>query len=393
MGENSWKGKRSIDKRKIKSSCRVTVFEKILLEINNFSQLCTYVSCAQRNLTKFSNVFFQESIDLVSSNLFRALPHSFTNAAVAIRFEESYYINRRNGVDDIPFQDPSWPHLELVYRFLSSLIKSPMTDPQLAAPCIKPSFILKLLDLFQSEDRRERGALVSVLQVIYRKFGVHRKLIRNSFFNVFYCCANEKHNAIPHLLLFLRSIVVEEEDDDDLGVQEEFRLFLVRGLIPLYKSKWLVLFYLHLNSCIQKFVEKDCKLADTVIQGMLRHWPTVDSAREYFFLDGVERVLEETQPDRFQLFMIPLFLRIANCLSSPHFKVAEKGFSLFNVHGNIQNLIKQYLDVILPIIFTDLEESAMNHWRHEIQKLAHDVSNSLMYIDPELYEECLMHLK
>ncbi|KAK6243966.1 hypothetical protein QUC31_010375 [Theobroma cacao] len=93
MGENSWKGKRSIDKRKIKSSCRVTIFEKILLEINNFSQLCTYVSCAQRNLTKFSNVFFQESIDLVSSNLFRALPHSSTNAAAAIRFEESYYIN------------------------------------------------------------------------------------------------------------------------------------------------------------------------------------------------------------------------------------------------------------------------------------------------------------
>ncbi|WRX24216.1 Protein phosphatase 2A [Theobroma cacao] len=71
--------------------------------------------------------------------------------------------------------------------------------------------------------------------------------------------------------------------------------------------------------------------------------------------------------------MIPLFCRIASCLSSPHFKVAEKGFSLFNIHGNIQNLIKQYLDVILPIIFTDLEESAMNHWRPEIQKLAHDI--------------------
>ncbi|EOY09705.1 Phosphatase 2A regulatory B subunit family protein [Theobroma cacao] len=213
-----FKGKRSIDKRKIKSSCRVTVFEKILLEINRFSQFCTYVSCAQRNLTKFSNVFFRESIDLVSSSLFRALPHSSTNATVAIQFGEFYYINRRNGIDDIPFQDPSWPHLELVYRFFSSLLKSPMAYPQLAAPCIKPSFILKLFDLFQSEDRKERGALVSVLQVIYRKFGVHRKLIRNSVFNVFYCCANEKHNGVPHLLLFLRSIVVEEEDDDDLRV-------------------------------------------------------------------------------------------------------------------------------------------------------------------------------
>ncbi|WRX24211.1 Protein phosphatase 2A, partial [Theobroma cacao] len=157
------------------------------------------------NLTKFSNVFFRESIDLVSSSLFRALPHSSTNATVAIQFGESYYINRRNGIDDIPFQDPSWPHLELVYRFFSSLLKSPMAYPQLAAPCIKPSFILK-------------GALVSILQVIYRKFGMHRKLIRNSVFNVFYCCPNEKHNGVPHLLLFLRSIVVEEDDDDDLRV-------------------------------------------------------------------------------------------------------------------------------------------------------------------------------
>ncbi|XWS42890.1 hypothetical protein CRYUN_Cryun16bG0053200 [Craigia yunnanensis] len=398
MDENLKKRKRCIiNKRNIKSCCSVTVREKILLEKSNFETLFTYVSCGGRNdhRLNFSKVFFRESIHLVSSNLFRTLPYSSetANAAAAIQFGESFYIKKNRNINSISFEDPGWPHLELVYRFLLLLLQSPRTDPQLIISFIQPSFILKLLNLFQSGDARERDALVSVLQVIYQKLHVHRRFIRKSVFNVFYCCVNEKHNGIPDLLIFLRSIVEEEEEEYDLGVQEEFKLFLVRGLIPLYKSKWLVLFSSHLNSCIENFVETDCKLADTVIQGMLRHWPITGSSREYFFLEGVEKVLWETKPDDFQHFVIPLFHRIASCLSSPHYKVAEKGLSLFNIHGNIQYLVKQNLDVILPIIFTDLETKARNHWRPEIQKLAHDVGNSLLIIDTELFEVCWMHLK
>ncbi|XVE62249.1 hypothetical protein DITRI_Ditri06bG0103000 [Diplodiscus trichospermus] len=368
MDENLSKPRQRIYiyKRSTKPSCfSVTVREKILLEKSNFSQLFSYVSCDPRKKKKkngyglkFSKVFFRESITLVSSNLFRTLPHSSetaNNEVPAILFGESFYIRRNKAKKLINIEDPDWPHLELVYR----------------------CWIFS-----NSEDDRERNALVFVLQVIYQKFHELRKFIRKSIFNIFYCCANENHIGIPDLLLFLTSIVVEEEEENDLGVQEELKLFLVRGLIPLYKSEWLVLFSSHLNSCIEKFVETDCKLAGTVIQGMLKHWPMVGSSREYFFLDGLERVLWETKPDDFQHLVIPLIHRIATCLSSPHFKVAEKGLSLFNFHGNFHKLIKQNLDVILPIIFTDLETKARSHWRPETQKLAHKVGNSLLNIDP-----------
>ncbi|XVF56520.1 hypothetical protein PTKIN_Ptkin06aG0127700 [Pterospermum kingtungense] len=397
MAENLKKRKRD---RKTKSSssaacCSVTAREKILLDKCNFSALFTYVSCEGRKgqRLKFSRVFLRQSIGLVSSTLFRPLPHSSHNVVHEVQFGESFYIKGRkakNLTDAISFQDPAWPDLDLVYRFLVLLLNSPRTDPLLVTPYIQPSFILNLLGLFQSEDARERAALVSVLQLLYQKFKGHRKFIRKSVFNIFYCCVNEKHNGIPDLLLFLRSVV--EEEENDLGVQEESKLFLVRGLIPLYKSKRLALFSSHLNSCIEKFVETDCKLAETVLQGMLRHWPVAGSSREYFFLDGVERVLLETKPHVFQQLIIPLFHRIATCLSSPHHMVAEKGLSLFKIHGNIQKLIKQNLDVILPIIFTDLETSARNHWRPQIQKLAHGVCFSLLDMDPELFESCWIHM-
>ncbi|KAJ7970710.1 Serine/threonine protein phosphatase 2A regulatory subunit [Quillaja saponaria] len=327
---------------------------------------------------KVSENVMQEIIKMVSLNLFRTLtsPPRENKVLEAFDLEE-----------EEPSMDPAWPHLQLVYEFLLRFVASPDTDAKLAKRYIDHSFVLKLLDLFDSEDPRERDYLKTVLHRIYGKFMVHRPFIRKAINHIFYrfIFETEKHNGIAELLEILGSII----NGFALPLKEEHKLFLVRALIPLHKPKCIPMYHQQLSYCITQFVEKDCKLADTVIRGLLKYWPVTNSSKEVMFLGELEEVLEATQAAEFQRCMVPLFHQIGRCLSSSHFQVAERALFLWN-NDHIENLIKQNRKIILPIVFPALEKNARNHWNQAVQSLTLNVRKIFSDIDPELFEECLL---
>ncbi|KAG2567010.1 hypothetical protein PVAP13_7NG226800 [Panicum virgatum] len=237
-------------------------------------ELVDYVTSANG---KFSEVVMQEITKMVSINLFRSSnPAPRENKAI-------------EGVDleeDEPLMDPAWSHLQIVYEVFLRFVASQETDAKLAKRYIDHSFILRLLDLFDSEDPRERDYLKTILHRIYELLEILGSII-NGF-------------ALP--------------------LKEEHKLFLVRALIPLHKPKCVSMYHQQLSYCITQFVEKDCKLADTVIRGLLKYWPVTNSSKEVMFLGELEEVLEATQLAEFQRCMVPLFRQIARSMNSSHFQ-------------------------------------------------------------------------
>jgi serine/threonine-protein phosphatase 2A regulatory subunit B' len=154
---------------------------------------------------------------------------------------------------------------------------------------------------------------------------VHRPFIRKAINNIFFrfIFETEKHNGIAELLEVLGSII----NGFALPLKEEHKLFLVRALIPLHKPRCLPMYHQQLSYSITQFVEKDCKLTDTVIRGLLKYWPITNSSKEVMFLSELEEVLEATQPAEFQRCMVPLFRQVAHCLSSSHFQVINHKIS------------------------------------------------------------------
>ncbi|KAG6483276.1 hypothetical protein ZIOFF_059918 [Zingiber officinale] len=69
-----------------------------------------------------------------------------------------------------------------------------------------------------------------------------------------------------------------------LPLKEEHKLFLVRALIPLHKPRCVAMYHQQLSYCVTQLVEKDCKLAATVVRGLLKYWPLINSAKEVLFL-------------------------------------------------------------------------------------------------------------
>lgn len=80
----------------------------------------------------------------------------------------------------------SWPHLHLVYKLFLRFLESSDFHPKIAKFYIDQQFMLQLLDLFNSEDARERDYLKSILHRIYGKCVTLRHFIRNEINNVFY---------------------------------------------------------------------------------------------------------------------------------------------------------------------------------------------------------------
>ena len=262
------------------------------------------------NNAKISELVIEEVAKMVGTNLFRSLPPSM---------HENSFMESVDMDDEEPSLEPAWSHLQVVYEFFLRFITSPEMDAKTAKKYIDHSFVLKLLDLFDSEDSRERDYLKTILHRIYGKFMVHRPFIRKAINNIFYrfIFETERHNGIAELLEILGSII----NGFALPLKEEHKLFLIRALMPLHKVKCVSMYHRQLSYCITQFVEKDLKLSETVIKGLLKYWPVTNSHKEVLFLGELEEVLEVTQPPEFQRCMSPLFRQIGRCLNSSHFQV------------------------------------------------------------------------
>ncbi|KAG9456817.1 hypothetical protein H6P81_001325 [Aristolochia fimbriata] len=338
--------------------------------------LLELVDYIQSGSNKLSEQLQEELIRMISINIFRCLPPAaYENTGSEINDPE----------EEEPYLDPSWPHLQIIYELLLRYVISSDTDTKIAKRYIDHSFVLKLLDLFDSEDPREREYLKTILHRIYGKFMVHRPFIRKAINNIFYrfIFETERHSGVGELLEILGSII----NGFALPMKEEHKLFLVRALLPLHKPKALALYHQQLSYCIVQFVEKDYKLADTVIRGLLKYWPLTNCQKEVLFLGELEEVLEATQSAEFQKCIVPLFRQIGRCLNSSHFQVAERALFLWN-NDHIVSLIAQNRSVIFPIIFESLEKNMQSHWNQAVHGLTANVRKMFLEMDCELFEEC-----
>ncbi|XP_076904082.1 serine/threonine protein phosphatase 2A 57 kDa regulatory subunit B' kappa isoform-like [Bidens hawaiensis] len=303
-------------------------------------------------------------------NLFREFPPKNSN------------LPRGESDDEDPWFDPSWSHLQLVYEILLRFVSLTSLDPKVAKQYVDHAFLLKLLNLFDSDDPRERECLKSVLHRIYGKFMVHRPFIRMAVSNIIYrfVFETEKHNGIAELLEIFGSVI----SGFALPLKKEHKMFLSRVLIPLHKPKSVGSYHQQLTYCVVQFIEKEPKLTSVVINWLLKYWPVMSSKKQLMFLSELEELLELIRTDEFEKIMVPLFRRISCCLDSYHFQVAERAHFLWN-NEHIHHLIMCNRQVIMPIIFSSLHH---NHWNRTVLNLTQNVLKMFNDVDEPLVVLC-----
>uniref|UniRef100_A0A671NM19 Serine/threonine protein phosphatase 2A regulatory subunit n=1 Tax=Sinocyclocheilus anshuiensis TaxID=1608454 RepID=A0A671NM19_9TELE len=328
--------------KKLQQCCTLFDFMETLSDLkmkeykrSSLNELVDYVTLSRGYLTEQT---YPEVVKMVSCNIFRTLPPSDSN-----EFDPE---------EDEPTLEASWPHLQLVYEFFIRFLESQEFQPSVAKKYIDQKFVLQLLELFDSEDPRERDCLKTVLHRIYGKFLGLRAFIRKQINNIFLCIINGF--ALP--------------------LKAEHKQFLVKVLLPLHTVRSLSLFHAQ------------------VIRGLLKFWPKTCSQKEVMFLGELEEILDVIEPTQFVKIQELLFKQIARCVSSPHFQVAERALYYWN-NEYIMSLIEENSSVILPIMFASLYRISKEHWNPAISALIYNVLKAFMEMNSALFDELAANYK
>uniref|UniRef100_A0A286XA91 Serine/threonine-protein phosphatase 2A 56 kDa regulatory subunit n=1 Tax=Cavia porcellus TaxID=10141 RepID=A0A286XA91_CAVPO len=314
------------------------------------NELVEYVSTNRGVIVESA---YSDIVKMISANIFRILPPSDNPD-----FDPE---------EDEPTLEASWPHIQLVYDFFLRFLESPDFQPSIAKRYIDQKFVQQLLELFDSEDPRERDFLKTVLHRIYGKFLGLRAFIRKQINNIFlrFIYETEHFNGVAELLEILGSII----NGFALPLKAEHKQFLMKVLIPMHTAKGLALFHAQLAYCVVQFLEKDTTLTEPVM-----------------FLGEIEEILDVIEPTQFKKIEEPLFKQISKCVSSSHFQVAERALYFWN-NEYILSLIEENIDKILPIMFASLYKISKEHWNQTIVALVYNVLKTLMEMNGKLFDD------
>ncbi|XP_040207412.1 serine/threonine-protein phosphatase 2A 56 kDa regulatory subunit alpha isoform isoform X3 [Rana temporaria] len=336
------------------------------------NELVEYVSTNRGVIVESA---YPDIVKMICANIFRTLPPSDNPD-----FDPE---------EDEPTLEASWPHIQLVYEFFLRFLESPDFQPSIAKRFVDQKFVQQLLELFDSEDPREREFLKTVLHRIYGKFLGLRAFIRKQINNIFlrFIYETEHFNGVAELLEILGSII----NGFALPLKAEHKQFLMKVLIPMHTAKGLALFHAQLAYCVVQFLEKDAALTEPavylqVIRGLLKFWPKTCSQKEVMFLGEIEEILDVIEPTQFKKIQEPLFKQISKCVSSSHFQVAERALYFWN-NEYILSLIEENIDKILPIMFGSLYKISKEHWNPTIVALVYNVLKTFMEMNGKLFDE------
>eukprot|EP00039_Didymoeca_costata_P018607 m.334175 g.334175 ORF g.334175 m.334175 type:complete len:560 (-) comp17306_c0_seq1:90-1769(-) len=376
--ETSHKDRPKLFIEKVRQCCALFDFTEALSELKSkeikraaLNEIIDYISTNRKVLTE---EMYPEVVNMFAINLFRTLPPPENPNAAEFDPEE-----------DEPTLEAAWPHLQLVYEFFLRFLESPDFQPSIAKKYVDASFVLQLLELFDSEDPRERDFLKTTLHRVYGKFLSLRGYIRRTINNIFYQFVYEtrKHNGIAELLEILGSII----NGFSLPLKAEHKRFLMRVLIPLHKCRQVQTYHPQLAYCIVQFLEKEPALTEDVIKGILRQWPKVNSPKEVLLLNEIDEILEVVEPEEFGKIMVALFEKLSDCISSPHFQVSER--ALYFWHNDyLMSLVNENAAVLIPQMFPALYKNSKGHWNRSIHGLVYHALKLLSDMNQPVFDEC-----
>jgi len=327
----------------------------------------------------FSEEALIHLLNMIKCNLFRGLPcnpnsEKFENIVEA---------------EEDSFQDMAWPHLHLIYEVLLRSLLSPNANKIVMQTHLNGLFLDTLIEMFESEDMRERDYLKTILHRVYGRFMPLRAPIRRSICNVCYRYIYDRKpsNGIAEFLDIFSSII----HGFALPIKVEHQDFLRHVLIPLHKTPNLELFHQHLAECVIQFIYKDYRMGPIVISGLLKYWPVMCPPKEVLFLDELQDAIGEMmnandfEMDHLYPLIEPVFFQTSRCIESANYTVGERALTMWN-SDFIRWLCAELRDRIFPIVAPSLLRNVELHWSENVRSLSDDVRDVFKDIDPVLWQ-------
>lgn len=330
---------------------------------------------SQQQMTNLVIPNLEAVINMIKKNIFRPLPI----------VKKQGVAGETGGENDEVIVDPSWTHLQPVYEFFLQLIINESVDMKSLRSFISHKFIQEFLELFDSEEPKEREYLKNILHRLYAKLVPRRKMIRKAITDNFNTLIHEtyKFNGTSELLDILASVI----SGFAVPLREEHVMFFHHIIIPLHKVQTCHKFHNELLRCSMLFLSKEPTLAFPLISGLLKYWPFANFTKETLFLAELLDILEVCcDPQKLEPILPKIFKRIVKCISSPHLQVSDRSMCFFE-NEFFLNILKNNKAVSFPILVPVITHLATSHWHKLILESLTALKNIIKDIDPVLFEK------
>jgi len=367
----------------------------------------------------YNEQILERCIKTISDNLFRALPRSGKNPEV----------------EDEPFEDPAWAHLQLIYDLTLRLVINTDVDKKTMKKYLEGEFVDNVIELFASEDPREREYLKTILHRIYGRFMPLRALIRQSIANCCYRTIYEQYtvnfeyfddeidynnglihnkgdamsvrpqrtalkrmdkryyqnsirneNGIAEFLEIFCSII----HGFSIPVKKEHKDFLRNVLVPLHKCRKLDKFHEQLVACCVQFVFKDPSVAPVILGGLLKFWPIQSPTKEEMFIAEVVNVVNAminhkngfSWPENKHI-CLSVIDTLVQCMKSHHHSVAERALLVWG-----EDAIEILIDLDKKTIWPKIVEAFLdnkNHWNDSLRECNDEAMDVFKVRDPQTF--------
>jgi len=361
----------------------------------------------------YNEEILEKCIATISVNLFRALPRSGKNP----------------DVEDEPFEDPGWSHLQLIYDLTLRLVINTDVDKKTMKKYLEGTFVDNVIELFASEDPREREYLKTILHRIYGRFMPLRALIRQSIANCCYRTIYEQYtvnfeyfddkidydnancirpkkqisnkalmdksyyrhsirneNGIAEFLEIFCSII----HGFSIPVKKEHKDFMRNVLVPLHKCRKLEKFHEQLVACCVQFVFKDPTVAPVILGGLLKFWPIQSPTKEEMFIAEVVNVVNAminhkngfSWPENREI-CLSVIDTLVFCMKSHHHSVAERALLVWGEDA-IEILIDLDKQTIWPRIVEAFLDNKL-HWNESLRECNEEAMDVFKVRDPQTF--------
>eukprot|EP01084_Bolivina_argentea_P316080 547807_1 len=244
--------------------------ERILLELSKFISDHIW----------FKQNLFEKCLETISNNLFRSLPYQ--NTPTTLSYPDNDILQTYT-----EFEDPSWRHLKLIYELLWRVINTPQISTDIMTKYMTGKFLVSLIELFASQDKRERKYLLMILHKIYGRCLKLRPYIidimSSYFYRMIYYNEFNHVNGIVELLQMICAII----PGLTVPVHNSWHSFVRNVLIPLHKCSELQIFCQQLTQCCVNYITKYQDGGVVILGGLLKFWPQLPYKQEVFIMEAV----------------------------------------------------------------------------------------------------------
>jgi serine/threonine-protein phosphatase 2A regulatory subunit B' len=341
---------------------------------------------------------------MVSINLFQSVVQS-----KAITYEPD---NEHDNINNPTFDYNCYVY-ELLYIFLSH---------KNIANHIKNEFINDLFMLFDSNDIRERDYVKNCIHQIYRRFLSLRPHIKNSIMNFIHRflfddtgpALTRIHDGVstattgpaltripdmvsayvatattgPNGIIEILHIVISFTSGFSIPVKKEHINFLKYYIIPLFGSPYFLHFGNELYDCVNQYMMKDQTLTLYIVEEIIKHFHNSPPKKQRHLIIMLKDIINISDNDTLKQIFVPILTKIAKCVNSEMFPVANEALRFIADECVMKFFIKLKRHMI-PLFFSNIYTNINNHWSDVIVKLSRDAIKFFGEISQKICDECM----